>query len=117
MKKELLFESYALLFEIELSLVSIIEKEMTAHYGHLWRQIFFVEGGTLLCDTLPLFFRLNPIRDIFTDHELHELCILTDIKNNLKQQSTISQHDFHHLERLSQQLNKKNPPYCLSNFI
>jgi hypothetical protein len=107
MKKELLFESYTLLFEIELALVGIIEKEMTRHCGHLWRQIFFVEGGTLLCDNLPLFFRLSPLQDIFTDHELHELCILTDIKNTLNQQSTISQNDFHHVERLSQQLTTK----------
>jgi hypothetical protein len=50
--------------------------------------IFFVEGGTLLCDNLPLFFRLSPLQDIFTDHELHELCILTDIKKHPK--STIN---------------------------
>ncbi len=35
MGKELLFESYVLLFDIEITLVNIIEKEMTTHYGHL----------------------------------------------------------------------------------
>ncbi|MDP9579496.1 UNVERIFIED_ORG: hypothetical protein J2X74_005367 [Bacillus sp. 1751] len=34
MKKEILFESYVLLFDIEITIVSIIEKEMTTHYGH-----------------------------------------------------------------------------------
>ncbi|MFE3892548.1 hypothetical protein ACFX4Y_23150 [Priestia sp. YIM B13446] len=43
MKKELLFESYVLLFDIEITLASIIEKEMTTHYGHLWRQIFLLK--------------------------------------------------------------------------
>ncbi|WP_162871459.1 hypothetical protein [Priestia megaterium] len=56
MKKELLFESYVLLFDIEITLASIIEKEMTTHYGHLWRQIFFAEGGTQLSDNIPLLF-------------------------------------------------------------
>jgi len=107
MKKELLFESYALLFDIEISLVSIIEKEMTIHYGHFWRQIFFAEGGTHLCNNLPLLFRLNLLQDIFTDHELHDLCILVDIKNALNQQSGISQDDFDHLKLFSHQLNRK----------
>ncbi|MEK4756271.1 hypothetical protein MKX72_27690 [Priestia sp. FSL R5-0597] len=107
MKKERLFESYVLLFDIEISLVSIIEKEMTTHYGHLWRQIFFSEGGTQLCDNLPLLFRLNLLQDIFTDQELHDLCILVDIKNVLIHQSSISQNDSDHLKRLSHQLNRK----------
>lgn len=107
MKKKRLFESYVLLFDIEISLVSIIEKEMTTHYGHLWRQIFFAEGGTQLCDNLPLLFRSNLLQDIFTDHELHDLCILVDIKNALNQQSIISQNDFEHLKHFSYQLNRK----------
>jgi len=107
MKKELLFESYVLLFDIEITLVSIIEKKMTTHYGHLWRQIFFADGGTQLCDNLPLLFRLNFLQDIFTDYELHDLCILVDIKNTLNQQSTISQDDFDHLKYFSHQLNRK----------
>ncbi|GAB1768611.1 hypothetical protein [Priestia megaterium] len=107
MKKELLFESYVLLFDIEISLVSIIEKEMTTCYGHLWRQIFFVEGGTRLYDNIPLFFRLNPLRGIFTDHELHDLCIISDIQNVLDLHSAISQDDFDHLKYFSKQLNTK----------
>ncbi|UOO43903.1 hypothetical protein I0292_26370 (plasmid) [Priestia megaterium] len=107
MKKERLFESYVLLFDIEISLVSIIESEMSTHYGQLWRQIFFVEDGTQLCDNLPLLFRLNLLQDIFTDHELHDLCILVGIKNTLNQQSIISQNDFDHLKHLSHQLNRK----------
>ncbi|MEO2223000.1 hypothetical protein [Priestia megaterium] len=107
MGKELLFESYVLLFDIEITLVNIIEKEMTTHYGHLWRQIFFAEGGTQLCDNLPLLFRLNLLQDIFTDHELHDLCILSDIKNALNQQTTISRGDFDHLKYFSHQLNRK----------
>ncbi|AWD68683.1 MULTISPECIES: hypothetical protein [Priestia] len=107
MKKERLFESYVLLFDIEISLVSIIESEMSTHYGHLWRQIFFVEAGTQLYDNLPLLFRFNLLQDIFTDHELHDLCILADIKNTLNQQSIISQKDFDHLKHLSHQLNRK----------
>ncbi|MFE3892830.1 hypothetical protein ACFX4Y_24595 [Priestia sp. YIM B13446] len=107
MGKELLFESYVLLFDIEITLVNIIEKEMTTHYGHLWRQIFFAEGGTQLCDNLPLLFRLNLLQDIFTDHELHDLCILSDIKNALNQQSTISRGDFDYLKYFSHQLNRK----------
>ncbi|NGY69827.1 hypothetical protein COK68_23085 [Priestia megaterium] len=107
MKKEILFESYVLLFDIEITIVSIIEKEMTTHYGHLWRQIFFAEGGTQLCDNLPLLFRLNLLQDIFTNHELRDLFILVNIKNTLNQQSTISQDDFDHLKYFSHQLNKK----------
>ncbi|MCM3186012.1 hypothetical protein ABIC37_005534 [Priestia megaterium] len=107
MKKELLFESYVFLFKIEITLVSIIEKEMTTHYGHLWRQIFFAEGGTHLCDNLPLLFRLNLLQDIFTDHELHDLWILVDIKNSLNQKLTISQDDFDRLKYFSHQLNRK----------
>ncbi|WP_394557198.1 hypothetical protein [Priestia aryabhattai] len=107
MKKERLFESYVLLFDIEISLVSIIEKEMTTHYGHLWRQIFFAEGGTQLCDNLPLLFRLNLLQDIFTDYELHDLCILVGIKSTLNQQLHISQDDFDHLQHFSHQLNRK----------
>ncbi|MDC7767099.1 MULTISPECIES: hypothetical protein [Priestia] len=110
MKKELLFESYVLLFDIEISLVSIIEKEMTTCYGHLWRQIFFVEGGTRLYDNIPLFFRLTPLRGIFTDHELHDLCIISDIQNALDLHSTISQDDFDHLKHFSKQLNTKKSP-------
>jgi hypothetical protein len=56
-----------------------------SHYGHLWRQIFFAEGGTQLSDNLPLLFRLNLLQGIFTDHELHDLCILVDVKNTLNQ--------------------------------
>ncbi|MGN2275162.1 hypothetical protein [Priestia megaterium] len=107
MKKERLFESYILLFDIEISLINIIEKKMTKHYGHLWRQIFFAEGGTHLCDNLPLLFRLNLLQNTFTDHELHDLCILVDIKNALNQQSTISQGDFDHLKYFSHQLSRK----------
>ncbi|PFR87977.1 hypothetical protein [Priestia megaterium] len=107
MKKELLFESYVFLFKIEITLVSIIEKEMTTHYGHLWRQIFFAEGGTHLCDNLPLLFRLNLLQDIFIDHELHDLWILVDIKNSLNQKLTISQDDFDRLKYFSHQLNRK----------
>ncbi|TJZ32217.1 hypothetical protein FA002_23870 [Priestia megaterium] len=107
MRKEFLFESYVLLFDIEITLISIIEKEMTTHYGHLWRRIFFAEGGTQLCDTIPLFFRLNLLQDIFTDYELHDLCILVDIKNALNQQLAITQDDFDHLKHFSHQLNRK----------
>ncbi|MDE8676552.1 hypothetical protein [Priestia aryabhattai] len=110
MKKELLFKSYVLLFDIEITLAGIIEKEMTTHYGHLWRQIFFAEGGTQLSDNLPLLFRLNFLQGIFTDYELHDLCILVDVKNTLSQQSTISQDDFDHLKYFSHQLNRKKLP-------
>ena len=90
MRKELLFKSYMLLFEIEIALVNIIEHEMLTQYGGLWRQLFFVKCGTDLYDNLLLLFRLNPLRTIFTDYELHDLCTLADIKNVLKQLSPIS---------------------------
>lgn len=42
MRKELLFKSYILLFEIEIALVNIIEHEMLTQYGGLWRQLFLL---------------------------------------------------------------------------
>ncbi|WP_407728536.1 hypothetical protein ACJMCD_28260 (plasmid) [Priestia megaterium] len=107
MEKELIFKSYMLLFEIEIKIVSIIEHEMITQYGSLWRQLFFVKCGTDLYDNLPLLFRLNPLQTIFTDHELHDLCILTDIKNNLVQLLPISQDDVNHLISVLQDLNQK----------
>ncbi|MFE4118855.1 hypothetical protein [Priestia sp. YIM B13448] len=107
MEKELIFKSYMLLFEIEITIVSIIEHEMITQYGSLWRQLFFVKCGTDLYDNLPLLFRLNPLQTIFTDHELHDLCILTDIKNNLVQLLPISQDDVNHLISVLQDLNQK----------
>lgn len=83
------------------------ENEMTTHYGHLWRQIFFAEGGPQLSDNLSLLFLLNLLQGIFTDHELPDLCVLVDVKNTLGQQSTISQDDFDHLKYFSHQLNRK----------
>ncbi|WP_377519470.1 hypothetical protein [Priestia megaterium] len=111
MEKELIFKSYMLLFEIEITIVvRIIEHEMITQYGSLWRQIFFVKCGTDLYDNLPLLFRLNPLQTIFTDHELHDLCILTDIKNALAQLLPISQDDVDHLIKFLQHLNKKKVP-------
>lgn len=107
MRKELLFKSYILLFEIEIALVNIIEHEMPTQYGGLWRQLFFVKCGTDLYDNLPLLFRFNPLQTIFTDHELHDLCILADIKNALATLLPISQDDVDHLINVLQHLNKK----------
>jgi len=42
MEKELIFKSYMLLFEIEITIVSIIEHEMITQYGPLWRQLFLL---------------------------------------------------------------------------
>jgi hypothetical protein len=42
MEKELIFKSYMLLFEIEITIVRIIEHEMITQYGSLWRQIFLL---------------------------------------------------------------------------
>ncbi|MFF2444773.1 hypothetical protein [Priestia megaterium] len=107
MEKELIFQSYMLLFDIEITIVSIIEHEMITQYGSLWRQLFFVKCGTDLYDNLPLLFRLNLLQTIFTDHELHDLCILTDIKNTLVQLLPISQDDVDHLISVLQHLNQK----------
>lgn len=42
MEKALIFKSYMLLFEIEITIVSIIEHEMITQYGPLWRQLFLL---------------------------------------------------------------------------
>lgn len=42
MEKELIFKSYMLLFEIEITIVRIIEHEMVTQYGSLWRQFFLL---------------------------------------------------------------------------
>lgn len=107
MEKELIFKSYMLLFEIEMTIVSIIEHGMITHYGHLWRQLFFAECGTTLHDNLPLLFGLNSLQPIFTDYELHDLCMLAEIKHALEQRSPISQDDVDHLIFVFQHFKKK----------
>lgn len=107
MRKEGIFKTYMLLFEIEITLVDIIEKEMIVHYGHLWRQLFFAECGTTLQDNLTLLFVLNPLQPIFTDYELYDLCVLVDIKNALEERSSISEEDVNYVIHIFQLLNQK----------